>query len=165
MDYLDESELIERVPDITNPYELEKYIYKINRMANISEAFKAIMNCDIIPQHKIECIRWYNSFSNPQFHHNPGWSIPNERFRHPGMIVDADVEAKRKAEEKEKLDYHIWAHNDFFNVGVETPENIRLARIKREKEQRRNIPKQTWTEWRKEKMGFGGKTRKSRNKH
>ena len=97
-----------RVPART-PYDtLEDYIDKINHFDYSSssfDAFKAILNSDIEPQHKEQCILWYNSFDQTLHHREAEWDIPFKRPRER-RVVDADAEAERIAELEEAAETH-----------------------------------------------------------
>jgi hypothetical protein len=159
----------EGLPTLKDSRELADYIYKVNRMSGVTDAFKAILNTPILPQYKIECIQWYNSYygsyGHPAVQKTQEFvDIPPERFRPPGLMLDADVEARRKAEEKEQRDYHQWQHDVFNGKFSTAPAKTSRAQRDVQPWSPPQIDAQTWGEWRKSKLGFGGKTRKSRSR-
>ncbi len=98
-----------RVPARTYYDRLEDYINQINKFHYSSpsfDAFKSILNSDIEPQHKEQCIFWYNSFDQTLHHREAEWDKPFKRVRDDRYVIDTVAEAKRKSEEKEDLDTH-----------------------------------------------------------
>jgi hypothetical protein len=98
-----------RVPARTYYDRLEDYIYQINHFDYSSpsfDAFKAILNSDIEPQHLEQCILWYNSFDQTLHHRQAEWDIPFKRAREERYVIDTDKEAKRLAELEEALETH-----------------------------------------------------------
>ena len=109
-----------RIPARTYYDTLEDYIDKINDFDYSSlsfDAFKAILNSHIEPQHKEQCILWYNSFDQTLHHREPEWNVPVKRSRDNRYVIDTDAEAKRKAEEKYAIETHI------FNEGLSSKGN------------------------------------------
>lgn len=98
-----------RVPARTDYDTLEDYIYQINEFRYSSQsfdAFKAILNSDIEPQHKEQCILWYNSFDQTLHHRDAEWDVPFKRAREDRYVVDAEAEAERIAELREAAETH-----------------------------------------------------------
>lgn len=139
----------------SNPDELREFIRKINSMRTVTDSFKAIMNSAILPEHKIECIQWYNSYYGSFVQNTQEYlDQPPPRYPRMGLVLDADVEARRKAEEARER-YILQQQRNEFHGRTAAP--AKAAQVPQ-------IDAQTWTEWRKSKLGFGGKTRKSRSK-
>lgn len=98
-----------RVPARTDYDTLEDYIYAINKFRYSShsfESFKAILNSDIEPQHKEQCILWYNSFDQTLHDREAEWDVPFKRPRENRRLVDVDAEAERIAEIREAAETH-----------------------------------------------------------
>jgi hypothetical protein len=134
-------------------YELQDFIYKVNRMSTVADSFKAIMNCDILPQYKMECIQWYNAYYGHQTQKSQAYyDVPSERHPPAELVIDSDERDRRIAEEQTEKSYRTWQHYDYLRN--ETPPVKTLPPVAR----------QTWGDWRKSKIGFGGKTRKKSKK-
>jgi hypothetical protein len=151
----------EGLPTLKDSRELADYIYKVNRMSGVTDAFKAILNTPILPQYKIECIQWYNSYYGHPAVHNRQQFIdrPSEIYPHAGLVLDSsEVDRKIAAA-------HLHELRRRNELGLdEEPKKTPRAQRHAQAWSPPQIDAQTWGEWRKSTIGFGGKTRKSRSR-
>jgi len=164
-----------RVPARTSYDRLEDYIYQINHFDYSSpsfDAFKAILNSDIEPQHKEQCILWYNSFDQTLHHRQAEWDKPQMHSSERIFLEDTEERDARLADEKYRKETHAINRELWSKGNPSPPKNEKerterhMAALRADPERyadylRANTPKVTEHKSKKRKFWpFGGKTRK-----
>jgi hypothetical protein len=154
-----------RIPARTYYDTLEDYILRVNEFDYSSpdvDAFKAILNSDIEPQHLDRCILWYNSF-DPTLHDRQAvWDVPIRNAR-PVYLQDVKVRKNREYDEETHATLRKLAEK-----GNEPPPKTQKERDARHIALMKELDPERYEQYQKERQTpkkrsfwpFGGKTRK-----